>query len=109
MANSDRNYQCIQDMESNLEDMTVRYLPTHRIKNIYNSLQAGDIIGIATQIPGLDVSHTGFVYRNSNGEVGLIHASPNRGVTISPDLATYVANVPYAKGILVARPVDPRS
>jgi hypothetical protein len=67
-------------------------------------LKPGDIVAIATDLPGLDVTHTGFVYRNPDGSVGLIHAAPGSGVKISRDLQTYTERVEHAIGILVARP-----
>jgi len=37
-----------------------------------------------------------------------LHASPQGGVRVSPDLQTYVQNNPAQVGIVVARPLDPR-
>jgi hypothetical protein len=68
-------------------------------------LQPGDIISIATEITGLDVSHTGLITQSSKQQASLIHASPAGEVVIAPELVKYVKNVPSAKGILVARPV----
>lgn len=108
IANDDANYQCIVEMEAELEDLTVDYIPTNQIRRVYSQLQPGDIIGVATNIAGLDVTHTGLVYRQPDGTMGLIHASPAGEVTIARDLQGYVGNVRNAIGILVARPVDPR-
>jgi hypothetical protein len=80
----------------------IYYIPTDQIQSHYAELQAGDIIAIATSVPGLDVTHTGFVYRSSQG-LGLIHAAPS-GVKISADLQTYVSRVEAAIGIIVVRP-----
>ncbi len=109
LAHSAANRQCIDQMESNLDSASIRYIPTQQIQSHYAALEAGDVIAIATQVPGLDVTHTGLVYRSPTGELGLIHAAPIRGVMISPDLQRYVARLDGAIGILVARPVDPRS
>jgi hypothetical protein len=106
LVNNNQNYQCIQEMEKNLTNLTIDYLPTKQIKTVYNQLKSGDIIGITTNISGLDVTHTGLVYRNQNGNIGLIHASPIGKVTIASDLQTYVSKVENSTGILVARPVD---
>jgi hypothetical protein len=108
LVNNENNYQCIQEMEKNLTNLTIDYLPTKQIKTVYNQLQSGDIIGITTNIAGLDVTHTGLVYRNQDGNIGLIHASPIGEVTIASDLQTYVSKVENSTGILVARPIDLR-
>ncbi|HEY9649984.1 MAG TPA: N-acetylmuramoyl-L-alanine amidase-like domain-containing protein, partial [Coleofasciculaceae cyanobacterium] len=97
-------YQCIVEQEAQLNTVKIDYIPTHQIRRLYTQLQPGDIIAVATQIPGLDVTHTGFVYRTPEGNIGFLHASPIGQVTISRDLQHYVSNVDNAIGILVARP-----
>lgn len=104
LINSKTNYQCIAAMEANLnEELVLNYIPTNRIRNIYSQLQPGDIIAIATSIPGLDVTHTGLVYRPNNNILGLIHASPVGKVVIASDLQNYVSKVRNAIGIIVVR------
>ena len=107
LAVSEANYQCIATVEASLQGEALNYIPTARIKEIYQQLQPGDIIGVATSIPGLDVTHTGFVYRQDNGQVGLLHASPAGKVVIAQDLQTYISKVDRAIGIIVARPSKP--
>lgn len=107
LAVSEANYQCIATVEASLQGEALNYIPTAKIKEIYQQLQPGDIIGVATSIPGLDVTHTGFVYRQDNGQVGLLHASPAGKVVIAQDLQTYISKVDKAIGIIVARPSKP--
>lgn len=104
----DATYRCMVEREGKLNGVTTDYIPTNQIRRAYAQLQPGDIVAIATNIPGLDVTHTGLVYRHPNGKIGLIHASPIGQVTVSPDLHRYVSKVENAIGILVARPIDPR-
>lgn len=108
MAKDDMAYQCMVEQEAQLDDVAINYIPTKQIRSIYPKLQPGDIIAVTTNIPGLDVTHTGFVYRQPNGNIGLIHASPAGQVTIARDLERYVSRVKNAIGILVTRPLDPR-
>jgi hypothetical protein len=108
LVKDNATYRCIQQIEAKLDPFTLSYIPTERIHQIYSRLRPGDIVAIATDIPGLDVTHTGLVYRSGNGAIGLIHAAPNSGVKISPDLQAYVSRVDNAIGILVARSTDPR-
>lgn len=107
LANNDAEYQCVVNMEESLKRLKFNYIPTNQIYNVYNQLQPGDIIAIATDIQGLDVTHTGLVYKTGN-EVGLIHASPSGSVKVSRDLEAFVSQVEDAIGIVVARPQDPR-
>ena len=102
LAKSDANFKCIARVEDSLPEI-FNYIPTQDIKQVYSQLQPGDIVGIATDIEGLDFTHTGFVYRQSDSDIGLIHASPAGEVVIAPDLQNYVANVNHATGIVVIR------
>ena len=103
LANDQSLYECIKAREQELAKTPRFYIPTSQITRIYSRLQAGDIIAIATTVKGLDVTHTGLVFIQGN-HIGLIHASPDGAVKISPDLASYVSAVPDSKGIVVARP-----
>jgi hypothetical protein len=108
LAHNAANYRCIVEMEAQLRGKSIHSIPGDRIRNTYDRLQAGDIVGITTSLEGLDVTHTGLVYRSAEGGVGFIHASPGGSVRIAPDLQTFVEKVDYATGILVVRPTDPR-
>jgi hypothetical protein len=107
MANNESTYQCIAGVEAELAKVSVNYLPTNRIKSAYSQLKPGDIVAVATDIKGLDVTHTGFVYRTADGNIGLIHASPAGEVTVARDLHRYISRVESAIGIVVARPKRP--
>lgn len=102
LVKSDATFKCIASVEASLSE-TFNYIPTENIQKIYSQLQPGDIIGVATNIKGLDFTHTGFVYRQPNGNVGLIHASPAGKVVIAKDLQNYIKNVDNAIGIVVTR------
>ena len=105
MARSDSLYKCIQNVEERLNrTMTYRYIPQDSIRAVYDELEAGDLISTATGIDGLDVTHTGLVYKQAD-TTGLLHASTSGGVKISPDLQRYVQGVDSQTGIIVARPI----
>lgn len=108
MVKDDANYQCLIEREAQLDGVTIDYIPTNKIPSLYSQLQPGDIIAVATNIPGLDVTHTGLAYRQPNGNFGFIHASPAGQVTVARDLHRYASRVKHAIGILVVRPHDPR-
>ncbi len=103
MAKDEATYQCRVGIEADLAKTTVNYIPTNRIKTVYSQLKPGDIVAVATDVKGLDVTHTGFVYRNADGNMGLIHASPAGQVTVAYDLHRYISRVESAIGIIVAR------
>jgi hypothetical protein len=101
-------YKCFVETEAKLDGVKLDYIPTNEIHRVYAQLQPGDIVAVATNLPGLDVTHTGLIYRHSNGNIGFIHASPIGKVTIARDLQRYVSRVNNAIGILVARPTNPQ-
>ncbi|MFS8119128.1 MAG: N-acetylmuramoyl-L-alanine amidase-like domain-containing protein [Microcoleus sp.] len=107
MVKDEATYQCIVSQEAELAKTTVNYIPTNQIKSVYSQLKPGDIVAVATDIKGLDVTHTGFVYRNADGNMGLIHASPAGAVTVAYDLQRYISRVESAIGIVVARAKTP--
>ena len=96
------NFKCIARVEDSLSSK-FNYIPSQKIRQVYSQLQPGDIIGVATDIAGLDFTHTGFVYHQPDGSISLIHASPAGEVVIAADLQNYVANVKNAIGIVVTR------
>jgi len=107
MVKDEATYQCIVSQEAELAKTTVNYIPTNRIKSVYSQLKPGDIVAVATDVKGLDVTHTGLVYRNADGNMGLIHASPAGEVTVAYDLQRYIRRVESAIGIVVARAKTP--
>ncbi len=107
MVKDEATYQCIVSQEADLAKTTVNYIPTNQIKSLYSQLKPGDIVAVATDVKGLDVTHTGLVYRNADGNMGLIHASPAGEVTVAYDLQRYISRVESAIGIVVARAKTP--
>lgn len=107
-ATNDSLLACVQAMEEALEaregQRPTRFVPQDSIRAVYDQLQAGDIVAIATSIGGLDVAHTGLVYVSEDGDRGLLHASLSDGVVVSPDLQRYVQKIDHQIGIVVARP-----
>ena len=107
LARSDSAFACIQEIEARLNRrLKIYYIPEHRIREAYRELRAGDIVAAATDIAGLDVTHTGLVYKGEDGSTGLLHASTDGGVKISPDLQNYVEGIEAQIGIVVARPIS---
>ncbi|MFN3597406.1 MAG: N-acetylmuramoyl-L-alanine amidase-like domain-containing protein [Rubricoccaceae bacterium] len=108
---SDETFACIVAREADLRGLELFYIPQERIALAYPHLRPGDVIATTTGLGGLDVTHTGFVYRPPGGRgTGFMHASQTqREVVVSEDLARYVQGVRAQTGIIVARPLDPRT
>jgi Protein of unknown function (DUF1460) len=100
-------YREIQEMERSLDRRPRRIVATKCLPAIVDQIQSGDVLGFATEIPGLDATHAAFAHRGEDGVLRVLHAPLSGGVVqISrTTLPEYVAAIRHATGILVARPL----
>jgi hypothetical protein len=94
-------------MERRLDGHARRVVPTERIADVSAKIATGDVLAFATAIPGLDVTHAAFAYRDPAGVLRVLHAPLSGGVVevSSKPLPEYVAAIRRSTGILVARPL----
>jgi hypothetical protein len=97
----------IGEMERSLDTSPRWMIPAARIPEVADRIESGDVLAFATAIPGLDVTHAAFAYRDASGVLRVLHAPLSGGaVEISPlPLPDYVAAIKQSTGILVARPL----
>ena len=93
-------------IERSLDGRPRRVVPTARIPEVADRIETGDVLAFATAIPGLDVTHAAFGYRDTGGVLRVLHAPLSGGVVevTRGTLPEYVAAIKRATGILVARP-----
>jgi hypothetical protein len=96
----------IAKQETMISNRMTWFIPETRIAVVENKLQDGDILGITTNIEGLDISHVVIAVR-FNGRIHFIHASSKEmKVMISEEtLEEYLLKSKMASGIMVARPI----
>ena len=96
----------IGELERRLDDRPRYVVPTSRIPEVAERLETGDVLAFATAIPGLDVTHAAFAYRDGRETLRVLHAPLSGGVVeiTAATLPEYVAAIRRATGILVARP-----
>lgn len=94
----------IKEVEERLNKREYYYIPKEQIPNILDKLQSGDIVGFNANIPGLDITHVGIIYKE-NGKTTFIHASMSGGkVMIEPKgLVKYANDSKNCNGIRVIR------
>ena len=94
-------------IERRLDPHPRRVVPTKRIPEVVSRIESGDVLAFATEIPGLDVSHAAFAYRDRDGILRVLRAPLSGGVVeiTRATLPEYVAGIRRSTGILVARPV----
>ena len=100
-------FDCIRQREDG-RLVVQRYVPLDAIEMMLPSVQSGDLFAIATDVQGLDVSHTGILVREGS-RVDAIHAAPGRGVMRSRSFGRYLRSIPDAIGAVIVRPVDPKN
>jgi hypothetical protein len=103
----DAVFREIQTIERTISRRARRVIPTKRIPEVVNRIESGDVLAFATEIPGLDVTHTAFAHRGEDGVLRVLHAPLSGGVVeiTRTTLPEYVAAVWRSTGILVARPL----
>ncbi len=94
-------------IERTLDQRPRWVVPTASIPDISERLQTGDVLGFATSIAGLDVTHAAFAYRDPRNVLRVLHAPLSGGAVevTGSTLPEYVAAIGRATGILVARPL----
>jgi hypothetical protein len=99
----------IKEIESALSSRPRFYIPKDVVRSVEARIEPGDIIGITTATPGLDIVHTGMAIR-TNGVLKYLHAPLSKGkVQITEhSLADYLAGYERHTGIMVARPLEPK-
>jgi hypothetical protein len=100
-------FRKVQAVEHGLTGHPRRVIPTKRIPQVVDRIESGDVLAFATEIAGLDVTHTALAYRGKDGILRVLHAPLSGGVVevTRKTLPEYVAAIRKATGIMVARPV----
>lgn len=111
MSNHRSSYSALEDdrifeewveIEKALNPMNYAVLGLDAIKNA--AIEEGDIIAFATNIDGLDVTHTGIAIEK-NKKIHLLHASSSGSVVISKKpLYKFAQGINRCTGIIIVRP-----
>ncbi|MCY7352343.1 MAG: DUF1460 domain-containing protein [Cytophagaceae bacterium] len=98
------SYNELSGREEEINRREIFFIPKYKTRSLEGQLQDGDLIGITSARPGLDVAHEGFVLRR-NDRAYLLHASSEFGrvmLTFSP-LSDYLTRNSGHNGVMVAR------
>jgi hypothetical protein len=96
----------IENIEQQISARKNYYIPEEKLAQFEEKLNDGDIVGITTNIKGLDIVHVGILVRKS-GQIHLMHASSvaEKVIVSENTLEEYLINSKTATGIMVARPL----
>lgn len=105
----------MKQREDEINARTLMYVPADKIAAAESQLQTGDIVGLCTSVPGLDISHTGLIMKDKHGVPHFMDASSqkkNMKVTLEPGpISQYVAESNQRSqkitGVVFARPLEP--
>jgi len=100
--------EIIRQQEAEISARSMVHIPKGDVERISGKILDGDILAVTTNIPGLDISHTGLAVWQ-RGKLHLMHA-PNVGSNVlitEKTLADYLAGNEKQAGIMVARAVEP--
>jgi hypothetical protein len=99
-------FRDIERTERALDGRPRYVVPTTGIAAVTDRIETGDVLAFATGIPGLDVTHAAFAYRDAGRTLRVLHAPLSGGVVevTAATLPEYVAAIRRSTGILVARP-----
>lgn len=104
LATNDENLKIIKEQEDVINARTDYFLPKGNLHMFADKVNHGDLIGITTNIPGMDIAHTGVAIK-VDGKLHFMHA-PITGskvqITEKP-LHDYLAKNSKQTGIIVAR------
>ena len=96
----------IAEQEKEITLVGFQYFPKSNLPNLYKNLRQGDIVGLTSNIEGLDINHTGIIILKNN-ELYLLHGSQSGGKVMVADEPLVDFLKPQSKntGIMIARPV----
>jgi hypothetical protein len=100
----------IREYENQINARRMKFIPMANLKQAQDHLQTGDIVGVATTEPGIDIAHTGLIYKDDAGVPHFMDASSSKRkmkVTIEPGPISESLN--WSKkltGAIFARPLD---
>jgi hypothetical protein len=106
---NDAFYAEIKTQEDAINARDLVFLPKGNVHMFADKIETGSLIGITTNMQGMDIKHTGVAIRMDNGELHFMHA-PITGskVQITPTtLHDYLAKFKDDTGIIIAKPLEP--
>ncbi len=97
----------IELIEKEINKREHYYIPKNIIEKSSNCFRSGDLVGFATNIEGLDLTHVGIIYKQGD-KLTFIHASSTQKKVVVEEkgLTKYCMDIKSNIGIMVARMID---
>jgi hypothetical protein len=68
----------IKKLEDKINSRELMFVPLDKLAEAESHLQTGDIVGVATTEPGIDIAHTGLCIKDEQGVVHFMDASSSK-------------------------------
>jgi hypothetical protein len=108
---NDAFFEEVKKQEDAINARNLVFLPKGNVHMFADKIKTGSLIGITTNMKGMDIKHTGVAIRMDNGELHFMHA-PITGakVQITPTtLHEYLAKFKDDTGIIIAEALEPQA
>lgn len=99
----------IRAIEEKINARSMIYLPMDKLAADEHLLQTGDIVGVTTTEPGIDIAHTGLCIKDEEGVVHFMDASSMRSemrVTLESEISKSLDWSRDLTGVMFARPLE---
>jgi hypothetical protein len=100
----------IKKCEEAINSRSLKYVPLNKIATVEPLLKTGDIVAVCTSQLGLDLVHTGFVYRTADGIAHFIDASSSKSkMKVTLESGPISGSLHWSKnltGVMFARPLE---
>jgi hypothetical protein len=101
----------IKKYEDQINGRSLKFIPMAKLKGAEPLLQTGDIIGVCTTEPGIDIAHTGLIYADEQGVRHFMDASSSASkMKVTLEKGPVSGSLNWSKrltGAMFARPLEP--
>jgi len=96
----------LSEQEKQLSSVSFYYFPKSNPENLLKNLHHGDIIGLTSNVDGLDINHVGIIVWK-DGQFHLLHAPLSGGKVLISEgpITDFIQPASKNTGIMIARPV----
>jgi hypothetical protein len=98
-------------IEEKVNNLPRTFIPVDKLAEAEPLLKTGDIVGVCTSKPGIDITHTGLIYRDQQGVAHFMDASSKKSkmkVTLEAGpISKYLTWSKEITGAVFARPQEP--
>ena len=99
-------------LEETINKRAKIYIPMDKIAAAEPHLKTGDIVGLCTSKPGIDIAHTGLIYKDDQGVAHFMDASSKKSkMQVSLEagpISQYLKTSKDITGAVFARPLEPK-